>query len=97
MIKEKLTPRAWPIVWGFLFLAFCGWIIVERVFETRVPSEVWVTLIVLMLGVTLLAVGVATAVRGRKSAVSSDGGFDGNEQEQPEEHYEADSQDSENS
>ncbi len=61
----RTGPRTGPIVWGALILAFCGYA-AQRAFGTGgMDTAWWITATVIGLGVLLLAVGVAVAVRNR--------------------------------
>lgn len=65
--KERLAPKVWPIIWGFLFLAFTGWVALGSVFGMLLPVEIWIISIVLVLGVILLGLGISQVYRSRRS------------------------------
>lgn len=64
--KRRSRPRTSPIVWGVIFLAVCAWITQQVFYPESVPPEVWVAGIVLGVGVVLLAVGIAVAIRNSR-------------------------------
>lgn len=63
------TTRIGPIIWGTIFLAFSVWIAGQTLFSYNIAPEIWITVIVIALGVLLLTVGLASALRKDKSSV----------------------------
>lgn len=63
-IQKNSRPRTGPIIWGALLLAFCAWVGQRTLFPDTVAPEMWITAVVLGLGLLLLTVGVMVALRG---------------------------------
>lgn len=56
-------PLTGTIIWGSLILAFCGFITQRILAPDTVQPAVWVTAVVLFLGVALVGAGIAAIVR----------------------------------
>lgn len=65
--RPRSRLRTGPIVWGALFLAFCGWVTQRTFFPDAVTPELWLTGVAIGLGVLLLAVGIAVGLRDRRN------------------------------
>lgn len=63
--RGRARPRTGPIIWGVIFLACCAWISQRVFFPDVVAPEIWITAIVLGIGLVLLAVGVSVLLRRR--------------------------------
>ncbi|WP_449283073.1 hypothetical protein [Leucobacter sp.] len=61
----RTGPRTGPIVWGALILAFCGYAAQRAFGPGGMDTAWWITATVIGLGLLLLVVGVAVAVRNR--------------------------------
>lgn len=62
----KQQPRTGPIVWGTLLLALCVWVGGRTFFPGVVSGEVFLILTAIGLGVLLLGIGIAVAVRNHR-------------------------------
>lgn len=64
--SNRTGPRTSPIVWGALILAFCGYATQRAFSPGGIDTAWWITATVIGLGVLLLAVGIAVAIRNRR-------------------------------